>query len=109
MVLKLLPLSFFIADEFQRAVKICTGSFLSRHVVRTVFLLFDEDGDGRLSDPEFVAIMKDRVHRGLKVFVFFYVSLPNCNLIFLSLQSYCRSEGWDAFKHCLKQELKSIA
>ena len=54
-------------DEFQRAVKSCTGTSLSPHVVRTVFLLFDEDGDGRLSDREFIAIMRDRIHRGLKV------------------------------------------
>jgi len=32
-----------------------------------VFLIFDQDGDGRLSDREFIAIMKDRVHRGLQV------------------------------------------
>ena len=54
-------------DEFQRAVKICTGFSLSPHVVRTVFLLFDVDGDGHLSDREFVTIMRDRIHRGLKV------------------------------------------
>ena len=53
--------------EFQRAVKICTGASLSQHVVRTVFLIFDQDGDGRLSDREFIAIMQDRIHRGLQV------------------------------------------
>jgi len=75
-------------DEFQRAVKSCTGTSLSPHVVRTVFLLFDDDGDGRLSDREFIAIMRDRIHRGLK--------------------SYARNEGWDAFKHCIKQDMKSF-
>ncbi|KAL2720573.1 hypothetical protein V1478_010149 [Vespula squamosa] len=54
-------------DEFQRAVKICTGSVLSSHIIDTVFALFDEDGDGQLSYKEFIAIMKDRLKRGFKV------------------------------------------
>ena len=53
--------------EFHRAVKISTGATLSPHVVRVVFLIFDQDGDGRLSDKEFIAIMRDRIHRGLQV------------------------------------------
>ncbi|OAD60903.1 EF-hand domain-containing family member A2 [Eufriesea mexicana] len=56
-------------DEFQRAVKFCTGSVLSDHIIDTVFALFDEDGDGQLSYKEFIAIMKDRLHRGFKVLV----------------------------------------
>lgn len=74
-------------DEFHRAVMICTGTSLSRHLVHTVFAIFDEDGDGQLSYREFIAIMKDRLHRGFKTSV--------------------KSEGWDAFKHCVKQELKT--
>uniref|UniRef100_U5ER98 Putative mitochondrial aspartate/glutamate carrier protein n=1 Tax=Corethrella appendiculata TaxID=1370023 RepID=U5ER98_9DIPT len=54
-------------DEFSRAVKICTGSVLSPHLIDTVFAIFDEDGDGLLSYKEFIAIMKDRLHRGFKV------------------------------------------
>ncbi|XP_058062884.1 calcium uptake protein 2, mitochondrial isoform X2 [Anopheles bellator] len=73
-------------DEFSRAVKICTGSQLNSHLIDTVFAIFDEDGDGLLSYKEFIAIMKDRVHRGFK--------------------SNVKSEGWEAFKHCLKQEMK---
>ncbi|XP_052868434.1 calcium uptake protein 3, mitochondrial isoform X4 [Anopheles cruzii] len=73
-------------DEFSRAVKICTGSQLNTHLIDTVFAIFDEDGDGLLSYKEFIAIMKDRVHRGFK--------------------SNVKSEGWEAFKHCLKQEMK---
>ncbi|XP_035891681.1 calcium uptake protein 3, mitochondrial isoform X9 [Anopheles stephensi] len=73
-------------DEFSRAVKICTGSELNSHLIDTVFAIFDEDGDGLLSYKEFIAIMKDRVHRGFK--------------------SNVKSEGWEAFKHCLKQEMK---
>jgi len=75
-------------DEFQRAVKICTGASLSDHVVSTVFQIFDDDGDGQLSYREFIAIMKDRLHRGFK--------------------SYTKNEGWDAFKGCVKQEMKAV-
>ncbi|KAB0801321.1 hypothetical protein PPYR_05675 [Photinus pyralis] len=74
-------------DEFHRAVKICTGTSLSQHIVHTVFSIFDEDGDGLLSYREFIAIMKDRLHRGFR--------------------SYAKNEGWDAFRNCLKQEMKS--
>lgn len=54
-------LFFFSAiskDEFGRAVKICTGSALSEHLIETVFAIFDEDGDGLLSYKEFIAIMR---------------------------------------------------
>lgn len=54
-------------DEFSRAVKICTGLTLSNHLIDTVFAIFDEDGDGLLSYKEFIAIMKDRIHRGFRV------------------------------------------
>lgn len=54
-------------DEFSRAVKICTGLTLSNHLIETVFAIFDQDGDGLLSYKEFIAIMKDRLHRGSKV------------------------------------------
>ncbi|CAH2985855.1 unnamed protein product [Chilo suppressalis] len=74
-------------DEFHRAVKICTGIGQSEHLVTTVFAIFDADGDGLLSYKEFIAIMKDRLHRGFK--------------------SYAKNEGWEAFKSCVKQEMKS--
>jgi len=74
-------------EEFHRAVMICTGTSLSKHLVHTVFAIFDEDGDGQLSYREFIAIMKDRLHRGFKTNV--------------------KSEGWDAFKSCVKQEIKT--
>jgi Ca2+-binding EF-hand superfamily protein len=61
-----------LSDEFIRAVKICTGTSLSRHLVHTVFQIFDEDGDGQLSYREFIAIMKDRLHRGFKVLTFIF-------------------------------------
>ncbi|RXG52717.1 Calcium uptake protein 3, mitochondrial [Armadillidium vulgare] len=53
-------------DEFHRAVKICTGQELSDHIVDTVFKIFDDDGDGQLSYKEFIAIMRNRLHRGFK-------------------------------------------
>ena len=56
-----------LTEEFQRAVRICTGQSLSDHIVATVFTIFDDDGDGQLSYKEFIAIMKDRIHRGFKV------------------------------------------
>jgi len=49
--------------------------------------IFDNDGDGLLSYQEFIAMMKDRVNRGLKTF--------------------SRQEGWAGFKRCVKQELRS--
>jgi Ca2+-binding EF-hand superfamily protein len=70
-------------DEFMRAVKICTGTSLSRHLVHTVFQIFDEDGDGQLSYKEFIAIMKDRLHRGFKVCEFIYFLQSNILNIFL--------------------------
>ncbi|KPU79325.1 uncharacterized protein Dana_GF17620, isoform B [Drosophila ananassae] len=75
-------------DEFSRAVKICTGYNLSPHLIDTVFAIFDADGDGLLSYKEFIAIMKDRLHRGFK--------------------SVAKSEGWDAFKYCVRTEMKTM-
>ncbi|XP_008304128.1 calcium uptake protein 3, mitochondrial-like, partial [Stegastes partitus] len=51
-------------DEFTRAVYVATGIKLTRHLVNTVFRIFDEDHDGKLSHKEFIGVMKDRLHRG---------------------------------------------
>ncbi|XP_032596232.1 calcium uptake protein 3, mitochondrial isoform X8 [Drosophila grimshawi] len=75
-------------DEFARAAKICTGYSLSQHMIDTVFAIFDADGDGLLHYKEFIAIMKDRLHRGFR--------------------SIAKSEGWDAFKHCLHHEMVAL-
>ncbi|XP_061416052.1 calcium uptake protein 3, mitochondrial isoform X2 [Lethenteron reissneri] len=53
-------------DEFRRAVRVATGLHLSPHLVCTVFHLFDEDGDGRLSHTEFLGVMRDRLRRGAR-------------------------------------------
>merc|ERR1711881_735381 len=39
---------------------------LSDHVIDVVFVLFDENGDGKLSNKEFISVMKQRVMRGLE-------------------------------------------
>lgn len=54
-----------ISEEFQRAVKACVDYTLHPRLVETVFVVFDQDGDGHLSYHEFVCIMKDRLARGL--------------------------------------------
>ncbi|XP_050720244.1 calcium uptake protein 3, mitochondrial-like isoform X3 [Eriocheir sinensis] len=74
-------------EEFHRAVKICTGAELSPHIVDTVFKIFDDDGDGQLSYKEFIAIMRDRLHRGFK--------------------SQQPSEGWVGFKACVKEAMRN--
>lgn len=51
-------------DEFTRAVYVATGIKLTRHLVNTVFKIFDEDRDDKLSHKEFIGVMKDRLHRG---------------------------------------------
>ncbi|KAM9377540.1 calcium uptake protein 3, mitochondrial [Pholidichthys leucotaenia] len=51
-------------EEFTRAVYVATGIKLTHHLVNTVFRIFDEDHDGKLSHKEFMGIMKDRLQRG---------------------------------------------
>ncbi|KAI5630374.1 calcium uptake protein 2, mitochondrial [Silurus asotus] len=53
--------------QFKRAVKIATGQELSENILDTVFQIFDLDGDNCLSHEEFIAVMKDRMLRGLRV------------------------------------------
>jgi hypothetical protein len=52
--------------EFQRAVRISSGFELEDHIVDVIFNVFDENGDGQLSYTEFIAVLKDRLRRGLK-------------------------------------------
>ena len=46
--------------------KVCANVDLSDHVVDVIFTIFDEDGDGALSNKEFVAVMKNKLKRGLE-------------------------------------------
>ncbi len=59
--------SLCLPDEFARAVYVATGLKLTRHLVNTIFKIFDVDHDDQLSYKEFVGIMKDRLHRGGRV------------------------------------------
>ena len=57
-----------------------TDKSIDDYVIHTVFCLFDIDGDGRLSDREFLSVMKDRLHRGFKTAsVSSHVSLVLCD------------------------------
>ncbi|XP_078684335.1 calcium uptake protein 3, mitochondrial-like isoform X2 [Branchiostoma floridae x Branchiostoma belcheri] len=76
--------------EFKRAVKVSTGIDLAPHVINTVFQIFDEDGDGKLSHKEFISVMKDRIHRGFR-----------SHLI--------KHEGWDGYKSCVVHEMRQSA
>lgn len=74
-------------EEFTRAVYVATGIKLTRHLVNTVFKIFDEDHDDKLSHKEFIGVMKDRLHRGgggVKM-----------------------EEKFTSFKSCMKKELSS--
>nr|XP_040042457.1 calcium uptake protein 3, mitochondrial isoform X4 [Gasterosteus aculeatus aculeatus] len=72
-------------DEFARAVYVATGLKLTRHLVNTIFKIFDVDHDDQLSYKEFIGIMKDRLHRGGR--------------------GYKSAERATSFKSCLKKEL----
>ncbi|KAM7000588.1 calcium uptake protein 3, mitochondrial isoform 2-T2 [Tautogolabrus adspersus] len=74
-------------EEFTRAVYVATGIKLTQHLVNTVFKIFDEDHDDKLSHKEFIGVMKDRLHRGgggAKV-----------------------EEKFTSFRTCMKKELSS--
>ncbi|KAG1949001.1 calcium uptake protein 3, mitochondrial [Pimephales promelas] len=72
-------------DEFARAVYVATGLKLTRHLVNTIFKIFDVDHDDQLSYKEFIGIMKDRLHRGGR--------------------GYKDLERFISFKSCMKKEL----
>ncbi|XP_071848095.1 calcium uptake protein 3, mitochondrial-like isoform X3 [Apostichopus japonicus] len=74
-------------DEFRRAVLVTTGHQLADHVVHTVFQIFDQDGDGKLLQREFMGAMKNRAHRGFR-------------------EHLKQPVGWAGFKTCVKHELK---
>ncbi|XP_058506447.1 calcium uptake protein 3, mitochondrial isoform X2 [Solea solea] len=74
-------------EEFARAVYVATGIKLTHHLVNTVFKIFDEDHDGKLSHKEFIGVMKDRLHRGNG--------------------GVRAEEKFTCFKSCLKKELSN--
>ncbi|KAM8705391.1 hypothetical protein ACLKA7_009796 [Drosophila subpalustris] len=93
-------------DEFARAAKICTGYNLSEHLIDTVFAIFDADGDGLLHYKEFIAIMKDRLHRGFRTGN--DDDGKKSDESDGNRKSVAKNEGWDAFKFCLHHEMKAL-
>lgn len=52
-------------ETFKHVAKMVANVDLSDRVIGICFTLFDENDDGKLSNKEFVAVMKNRVQRGL--------------------------------------------
>lgn len=50
----------------RHVAKVCAGVELSDHVIDVIFTIFDDDGNGGLSNKEFVAVMKNKLKRGLE-------------------------------------------
>lgn len=50
---------------FKQVAQTVAGVNLRDHLIDVVFKLFDENDDGELSNKEFVAVMKDKLFRGL--------------------------------------------
>ncbi|KER19141.1 hypothetical protein T265_15643, partial [Opisthorchis viverrini] len=89
-------------EEFQRAARAVTGSFLDPILVDTLFILFDSDGDGHLSYHEFIETIRARGIAGAQFTRFsegqvwllsrvvvineYLSSLANCQLCSLSRQ-----------------------
>lgn len=73
-------------NEFIRAVRAATSLDLDEYVVELIYRIFDANQDNRLSYSEFIGIMNDRLHRGLKI----------RNL---------RSFGWQTFRRCVMSKL----
>ncbi|CAF0865833.1 unnamed protein product, partial [Didymodactylos carnosus] len=74
--------------EFQRAIKISTGLELEPNIVALIFKIFDADDDQHLSYDEFMAVMKDRLHRGFQ-------SSDNPDT---------QGTKFDQFKRCVKEK-----
>lgn len=72
--------------EFARAVGCTIGKELDPVVVSMIFRIFDENNDGTLSYPEFLAVMSDRLHRGLR-------------------GRLEKPWGWKPFKNCIISEV----
>uniref|UniRef100_A0A183FYA7 EF-hand domain-containing protein n=1 Tax=Heligmosomoides polygyrus TaxID=6339 RepID=A0A183FYA7_HELPZ len=72
--------------EFSRAVQTTIGEPLDPYVVSLIYRIFDANDDQTLSYPEFLAVMNDRLHRGLK-------------------GRLDKPWGWGPFKKCVINEL----
>ncbi|CAI4230813.1 unnamed protein product [Auanema sp. JU1783] len=74
--------------EFSRAVECTIGQKLDPLVVDFIFRIFDANNDGTLSYTEFLDVMNDRLHRGLRGRV-------------------DKHWGWQRFKNCVISEVAS--
>ncbi|CAJ0922649.1 unnamed protein product, partial [Mesorhabditis belari] len=54
------------AKEFERAVRSTTGLQLDEEVIDMLYKIFDANIDGFLTYGEFLSVMNDRLHRGLR-------------------------------------------
>ncbi|XP_054154411.1 calcium uptake protein 1 homolog, mitochondrial-like isoform X2 [Oppia nitens] len=52
-------------DTLKHVAKTVAHVDLRDHLVKVLFTLFDENQDGQLSNKEFIAVMKERLRRGL--------------------------------------------
>ena len=53
-------------DTLHHVAKTVAHVSLTDHVISVVFTIFDENQDNQLSNKEFVAVMKNRLQRGLE-------------------------------------------
>jgi len=53
-------------STLKHVARVCANVDLRDHVVDVLFTIFDEDGDGALSNKEFIAVMKNKLKRGLE-------------------------------------------
>ena len=77
-----------------------------------VKVLEDKDGDGRLSQTEFISVMKDRLHRGFKVVTLVLTSLfvltshVRAFIVFVAFQSnMLPPSARESFILCIKRNL----
>lgn len=75
-------------QQFARAAKISLGGReISDNMIDIIFALFDKAGDNCLSYEEFFVVMKNRLRR--------------------QIRRSLRRTGWDAFRICVKDEMRS--
>ena len=75
------------SNEFQRAVKISSGFNLDEQIVSVIYNVFDENGDGELSYKEFIAVLKGRLRRGLRVILYYTATFRSLDPTYLLTRS----------------------
>ncbi len=74
--------------DFARAAKVSLrGAELSPRVIDVVFAMFDAAGDDRISYDEFFVVVRNRLHRQVR-------------------RSLAKRSGLEAFKQCVRDDLK---